>query len=141
MKRSKKLLFIIIPSLVVFFALSFLLTSARQKELNTDIISTDTSISKSISDDMNKTLTDIRKTTDNKDSKGNRDEVVCGGVSITQGGDHEYVGSAWLHKCISYTPWVCKANLEGPLAGGCEDLVERGTYVTQQVGKQNVHKI
>ena len=135
MKRSKKLLFIIIPSLVVFFALSFLLTSTRQKELNTDIISTDTSISKSISDEMNKTLTDIRKNTDNKDSKGNRDEVVCGGVTITETGTHEAVGSAWLHKCVAYTPWNCKGQLEGPYQSGCKEREEKIGYGSQQIGK------
>lgn len=135
MKRSKKLLFIIVPSLVLFFALSFLLTSARQKELNTKIISTDTSISKSISDEMNKTLTDIRNSIDNKDSKGNRDEVVCGGVTITDTGIHEAIGSAWLHKCVAYTPWKCKGQLEGPYQSGCKEREERVSQVWQQIGK------
>ena len=135
MKRSKKLLFIIIPSLVVFFALSFLLTSTRQEELNTDIISTDTSISKSISDEMNKTLTDIRNSIDNKDSKGNRDEVVCGGVTITDTGIHEAIGSAWLHKCVAYTPWKCKGQLEGPYQSGCKEREEHVIQVWQQIGK------
>lgn len=138
MKRSKKLLFIIIPSLVVFFALSFLLTSARQKELNTEIISTDTTITKGIADDMNKTMSDIRSdiTSGNKDYNAkNRGEVVCGGVTITEGADHGYVGSAWLHKCVAYTPWKCSANVEGPRAGGCEDLVQRATDATWRAGK------
>lgn len=138
MKRSKKLLFIIIPSLVVFFALSFLLTSTRQKELNTEIISTDTTITKGIADDMNKTMSDIRSdiTSDNKDyNSKNRGEVVCGGVTITEGADHGYVGSAWLHKCVAYTPWKCSANVEGPRAGGCEDLVQRATDATWRAGK------
>lgn len=138
MKRSKKLLFIIVPSLVLFFALSFLLTSARQKELNTEIISTDTTITKGIADDMNKTMSDIRSdiTSDNKDyNSKNRGEVVCGGVTITEGADHGYVGSAWLHKCVAYTPWKCSANVEGPRAGGCEDLVQRATDATWRAGK------
>lgn len=138
MKRSKKLLFIIVPSLVVFFALSFLLTSTRQKELNTEIISTDTTITKGIADDMNKTMSDIRSdiTSDNKDyNSKNRGEVVCGGVTITEGADHGYVGSAWLHKCVAYTPWKCSANVEGPRAGGCEDLVQRATDATWRAGK------
>lgn len=138
MKRSKKLLFIIVPSLVVFFALSFLLTSTRQEELNTEIISTDTTITKGIADEMNKTMSDIRNdiTSGNKDYNAkNRGEVACGGVTITEGADHGYVGSAWLHKCVAYTPWKCGANVEGPRAGGCEDLVQRAANATFRAGK------
>ena len=138
MKRSKKLLFIIIPSLVVFFALSFLLTSTRQEELNTEIISTDTTITKGIADDMNKTMSNIRSdiTSGKKDYNAkNRGEVVCGGVTITEGADLGYVGSAWLHKCVAYTPWKCGANVEGPRAGGCEDLVQRAENATWRAGK------
>ena len=138
MKRSKKILFIIVPSLVVFFALSFLLTSTRQEEINTEIISTDTTITKGIADDMNKTMSDIRSdiTSGNKDYNAkNRGEVACGGVTITEGADHGYVGSAWLHKCVAYTPWKCSANVEGPRAGGCEDLVQRAANATFRAGK------
>lgn len=138
MKRSKKLLFIILPSLVLFFALSFFITSKRQEEVNTETLSTDTSVTKSISDDMNRQMSEIRDsiTDSNKNyATGNRSEVVCGGVTITETGTHSAVGSAYLHKCTSYTPWVCKANVEGPRASGCEDLVQRAEDITARSGK------
>lgn len=135
MKRSKKILFIVIPSLLIFFSLSFILTSKRQESTNTDIISTDTSVSKSISDELNKTIVDIRNSLDNNDSKGNRNEVVCGGITITETGTHSAVGSAWLHKCIEYTPWTCKGQLEGPYESGCKAREERTAQYSAQNGK------
>ena len=138
MKRSKKLLFIILPSLVLFFALSFFITSKRQEEVNTETLSTDTSVTKSISDDMNRQMSEIRDsiTDSNKNyATGNRSEVVCGGVTITETGTHSAVGSAYLHKCFSYTPWDCKGQLEGPYKDGCKEREERVGQVGGLIGK------
>lgn len=135
MKRSKKLLFIIIPSLVVFFALSFLLTSARQNELNTEKLSTDTTITKGVYDDMNKEIGKIKDDIDKNDANTRKkDEEVCGNVTISLEGLHSAPGSAWLNKCLAYTPWKCSANVEGPEAdtGTCEAKRERAAYVTTE---------
>ncbi len=141
MKRSKKLLFIIVPSLVVFFALSFLLTSTRQEELNTENLSTDTIITKKsifgdMEDEMESFEEKLKKEINeygNDDTSRDQERDICN-VKIQLQGTHSAPGSAWLNKCLKYTPWKCGADVEGPYDDftTCEKNVERAAYVTTE---------
>lgn len=135
MKRSKKILFIVIPLLLIFFSLSFLLTSQRQESLNIENISTDTTITKGVYDEMNKEMQTIKNNIDKNDADARKqDQLVCGNVTISLQGLHAAPGSAWLNKCLAYTQWDCSANVEGPEAstGTCEAKKERAAYVTTE---------
>lgn len=137
MKRSKKILFIVIPSLLIFFSLSFILTSKRQESTNIENISTDTSITKGVYDEMNKDMQTIKNNIDKNDSDTStrkQDQLVCGNVTISLQGLHSAPGSAWLNKCLAYSEWDCKANVEGPEAdtGTCEAKKDRAAYVTTE---------
>lgn len=137
MKRSKKILFIIIPSLVVFFALSFLLTSTRQEELEIDKekinqISISSSTNKSAKDDAYNKINELKEKLNNNESGGNRKEVECGGVTINLTGLHDAPGSAWLNKCLAYSDWDCSGSLDGPEIGGCKATELKVGWASQE---------